>query len=186
MNLRCGFVLVGLAAFAVLEVCAQDSRRTVSDEQTTAMREARRSAWADAATLAHAGDLDGAEEIVADLTTARPGSAQWHMELGREFTHIALRLSGKAPEDTVVAAARRAVNHLQRADALTTDVRMKAGARNLCGFLFERFLGDVQAARASYHALLEVAPGSRGTAERISRLDTAEKNAARTDAAGRR
>lgn len=152
-------------------IAAQPARRNPrSDTLAAARHEAR--------LLVTEGKVDDAGRLLAQLNRAPASTPEWHLELAQRFARVAADSAAANPAG-VAPAVQRALAHVQEAERLASSAELKASARSLAGFLCERFLGDVEAAKANYRAAAQHAPGDKQAQARAERFERAEHNADR-------
>jgi|GEM_PF-4935330 len=134
----------------------------------------------DALALAKNGNVPAAEEALHALNVAQPGSASWHLETAQRLVQLAgdLSRSGRAP--LARTAAARALDALTTADRLPgSGAMLKAAIQQQRGFIYERYLGDVENAKASYRAAALLLPQNASAQAKLKQFEE-------TDAATRR
>ena len=140
---------------------------------------AHRRANADAKTQAASGDIAAATQTLDRLSTAQAGSAARQFETAQRLTQLANNLSRSADPAAARAAATRALQTLTEADKKTNDADLKAAIRGQMGFLHERFLGDVESAKAAYRVAAQLAPHNKTIREKSERIEQTDANTRR-------
>jgi len=151
-----------------------------TDSTSVANLTDNRKSMDDAKTLAQGNNLAAAEQTLTALNRTKPNTAAWHMETAQRLMQTAEQLAREAHPANVAALVASALSHLDQADALTKDARVRAAAKTLAGFIHERYRADPAAALASYQAAVQLAPDSKNAAEAADRM---QKTVAKTNAA---
>jgi hypothetical protein len=131
---------------------------------------AHRATIVQAKAYAKANNAAAAEQALAPLLRAQPGTADWHLQMAQRLIHIATDLAREAQPKAVELASWRALQQVEAGVRSTTDARRLAAAHGLAGSIHERFTGDGEAAVRSYEAALRHAPESQGLHEKLRRL----------------
>ena len=135
--------------------------------------EAMRGSHAAALAAARAGSPSAADAALAPAIRAQPGSAEWHLAMAQRLLHLAVDLSASSGGANVRSTVDRALRHLDSAEARAQKPRAIAAAQSMRGFLYDRFLGDKEAALAAYRAAAARTPGQPAVEGRVSQLEAA-------------
>lgn len=142
-----------------------------------------RAAVDQAKLLAASNNAADAEELLSKLNEALPDTAEWKMETAQRLMQTAEQLARDGQPDKVGALAARALQQLTGAEAIALDPEIRASAKALAGFIYERYLANPTAAAASYQAAVNLAPDkatqAKEAVERLKKLsDNAKEKAA--------
>lgn len=172
-------ILRSLVLVAVLAASFVSSIGHAQTPDRQARKTAHRQAVAEAKDLAARGNLDAAEQALGAVNPAPRDSALWHFDLAQRLTLLAGNLARSGQTAEARATAQRALRSLEKADALASEPNLRAGIRQQTGFIQERYVGDLAAAKTAYRAAAQIAPNDRALKERLKRIDDTEANAAR-------
>lgn len=176
-------LLVGSAAIVMAISClrAADSRipsaSVVNVDAATRAQvlTAQRSALDSAKTLARANNVAAAEQAILQSNRAKPDTVAWRMESSQRLVQVAERLGRDGQAASAAPLVNSALQHLVTAEQSARLARTKATLKIQAAFIQERYLGDRQAAIASYEAALRLTYDARAK-EALDRLKSTEEN----------
>jgi hypothetical protein len=125
---------------------------------------------------AHAtnGNFAAAAQMLDALSTAPAGSADRLFETAQRLTTLASTMSREGNATGAQWAAAAALQYLTEANRRTNDPDIKANLQALAGLLQERYLGDLESAKAAYRAAGQLAPDNESVREKVERLEHAD------------
>jgi hypothetical protein len=138
----------------------------------------RKQIMAEAQALAKGNDLVTAEQAASELALSPENTPAWHIETAQQLVLLAGRAAKAGQPANVRALALRALDHLSTAQKQTGDSLVRASAAKMAGQIYERYLGDIKSAKASYRAALAAMPAHEGSKQALKRLEEGEKNQA--------
>lgn len=148
---------------------AADARSASAEAQRMAQKRH------EATSLAVGGNLAGAEAALSEIVVSRPGTTRWRLETAQQLAAVAGASAELGRTIEPKTLAKRALDHLEHVQRDTSEPRLQAAAFALAGNIQERYLGDLAAAQASYRLAIERNPGDRQSAEKLRRLEAAQK-----------
>lgn len=135
---------------------------------------AERLAVQNSRSAAQRDDPVTAEQLLTAVNRAQPNTSWWHVETAQRLLQLAHDVPREGRRgNSIPAIVGSALQHLAKAETLTSDPRQKASIKSLAALIHERFRGDHVAALASYRAAAVLAadnPMAGKNAERLQRL----------------
>jgi hypothetical protein len=130
------------------------------------------SALRTAVSLAAAGDLPGAERIMATVTRYPANTAGWELELAGDLVQVAFQLRQNGNFDSSAQVARLTLQHVDRCVSCASgrDSHFAGSALDLAGLVDVRFFGDTASAEASYRRALVISPNLSSARSALGRL----------------
>jgi hypothetical protein len=123
------------------------------------------------------GNFAAAAQMLDALGAAPGGSADRLFETAQRLTTLASTLSRDGNASAAQQAAAAALQYLAEANRRTNDADIKANLQALAGFLHERYLGDLETAKAAYQAAAQLAPENESVREKVERIEHTEAEA---------
>jgi len=177
--------LQALVASFLIAALSPHSAPGQSDRLSATGRGAQRSeSQASAAALFEAGREQEAVQLLNSTNVLKPDTAGWHCETASRLLHIAWQFSGEGKKDLADRVAYLCLSESATAVRVAGDQEPgKAAAALLTAAIVqERFLGDLEAAKASLREAQRLAPDNEASKEALDRFERAERQYASRNA----
>lgn len=116
------------------------------------------------------------EALLTPTNKTQPNTADWRLETAQRLMQVAELAARAGKADNVAALATRALQQLNVADNPSQDATTRAAAKTLAAWIYERYLADLDSARANYEAAVQLSPGNQKAKESAARLKQTDDN----------
>lgn len=137
---------------------------------------ASRAAVGEAKAQAKGGNLQAAEAALTKGNAFAANTVEWRVETTQKLVATAHELAkeGGGSAAAVTGLTTKALQHLDEVVAQSSDVKVKANAKAMAGFIQLRYTGDPAAALTNYRAAVALTPNDAGLKETLERLEKAD------------